>query len=84
MLRKLFALVSGECRPDNPDSPQHQEILLPGYLYGMIVKERLEEALTQVQKQIDQDLKRESVAIDFHDSTPLTLRASSMANVGEI
>lgn len=84
MLRKLFALVSGECRPDNPDSPQHQEILLPGYLYGMIVKERLEEALTQVQKQIDQDLKRESVAIDFHDSTPLTFRASSMANVGEI
>lgn len=83
MLRKLFALVSGECRPDNPDSPQHQEILLPGYLYGMIVKERLEEALTGVQKQIDQDIER-SVAIDFYDSTPLTLRAPSMANVGEI
>ena len=68
MLRKLFALVSGECCPDNPDSPQHQEILLPGYLYGMIVKERLEEALTQVRTLITQDVRRESVAVDFYDS----------------
>lgn len=71
MLRKLFALVSGECCPDNPDSPQHQEILLPGYLYGMIVKERLEEALTQVRNQIAQDVRRESVAIDLYDGAPL-------------
>jgi DNA-directed RNA polymerase I subunit RPA2 len=76
MLRKLFALVSGECCPDNPDSPQHQEILLPGYLYGMIVKERLEEALTQVRNQIAQDVRRESVAVDFHDSTPLYLASA--------
>ncbi len=84
MLRKLFALVSGECCPDNPDSPQHQEILLPGYLYGMIVKERLEEALTQVRNQIAQDVRRELGAIDFHDSAPLALRAPSVANLGKI
>jgi len=83
MLRKLFALVSGECCPDNPDSPQHQEILLPGYLYGMIVKERLEEALTQVRNQIAQDVRRESVVIDFNDSAPLALRASSVADAGK-
>lgn len=76
MLRKLFALVSGECCPDNPDSPQHQEILLPGYLYGMIVKERLEEALVQVRNQIAQDVRRESVAVDFHDSAPLHFASS--------
>jgi DNA-directed RNA polymerase I subunit RPA2 len=68
MLRKLFALVSGECRPDNPDSPQHQEVLLPGYLYGMVVKERLEEALTQVRNQIAQDVRREVAAVNFSDS----------------
>jgi len=84
MLRKLFALVSGECCPDNPDSPQHQEILLPGHLYGMIMKERLEEALIQVRKQIAQDVRRESVAIDFHDGAPLASRAPSVADVEKI
>ena len=76
MLRKLFALVSGECCPDNPDSPQHQEILLPGYLYGMVVKERLEEALNQVRNLIAQDVRRESVAVDFHDSALLYFTSS--------
>ncbi|KDQ21118.1 hypothetical protein BOTBODRAFT_152148 [Botryobasidium botryosum FD-172 SS1] len=68
MLRKLFALVSGSCCPDNPDSPQHQEILLPGSLYAMIIKERLEDALTQVCAQIQQDVRREVAAVDFQDN----------------
>lgn len=46
MTRKLYALVEGECAVDNPDAVQNQEILLPGHLYGMIVKERIEEWLT--------------------------------------
>lgn len=68
MLRKLFALVSGECCPDNPDSPQHQEILLPGFLYGMIIKERLEEGLNAIRTQIAQDVRREVASVDFYDS----------------
>ena len=68
MLRKLFALVSGSCCPDNPDSPQHQEILLPGTLYGMIIKERLEDALNQVRNQINQDIRKEVAAVDFLNS----------------
>ncbi|WVR09206.1 hypothetical protein IAU60_006268 [Kwoniella sp. DSM 27419] len=34
MLRKLYSLVSGASCPDNPDSPQHHEVLLPGFLYA--------------------------------------------------
>jgi DNA-directed RNA polymerase I subunit RPA2 len=68
MLRKLFALVAGQCCPDNPDSPQHQEILLPGSLYGMIIKERLEEALLQVRTQILTDIRKGAAAVDFFDS----------------
>ena len=68
MLRKLFSLVSGSCSADNPDSPQHQEVLLPGYLYGMIIKERLEESLNQVRNNIANDV-RNGVNVDFHDST---------------
>lgn len=68
MLRKLYALVSGSCSADNPDSPQHQEVLLPGYLYGMIIKERLEEALNQVRNQIAADVRRGESPPDFLDS----------------
>ena len=68
MLRKLYALVSGSCSADNPDSPQHQEVLLPGYLYGMIIKERLEEVLNQVRNQIATDVRRAEPPPDFLDS----------------
>jgi len=67
MLRKLYSLVSGSCCADNPDSPQHQEVLLPGILYGMVIKERLEDALSQVRNQIATEV-RNNVAVDFFDS----------------
>ncbi|KIK98310.1 hypothetical protein PAXRUDRAFT_824005 [Paxillus rubicundulus Ve08.2h10] len=67
MLRKLYSLVSGSCCADNPDSPQHQEVLLPGYLYGMIIKERLEEALNQARNQIATDVRRAEPPPDFLD-----------------
>jgi DNA-directed RNA polymerase I subunit RPA2 len=51
MTRKLYALVSHSCCPDNPDSPAHQEILLPGFLYGMIIKERMEEIVDNLYNQ---------------------------------
>ena len=67
MLRKLYASVNGSCCGDNPDSPQHQEVLLPGSLYGMILKERREEALTGVRMQIAQDVRQGNHAVDFFD-----------------
>jgi len=48
MIRKLYALVEGECAVDNPDAASTQEILLGGHLYGMILKEKLEEWLYQI------------------------------------
>jgi DNA-directed RNA polymerase I subunit RPA2 len=52
MTRKLYSLVEGECAVDNPDAVQNQEILLPGSLYGMIVKERVEEWLNSIGLQL--------------------------------
>ena len=46
MCRKLYALVAGDCAVDNPDAVQNQEVLLGGFLYSQILKERLEELLT--------------------------------------
>jgi len=68
MLRKLFSLVSGSCCADNPDSPQNQEILLPGTLYGMIIKERMEEILNNIRNTVALDV-RNGVSVDFNDST---------------
>lgn len=48
MIRKLYALVAGDCGVDNPDAVSSQEILLPGFLYGMIIKEKLEEWLKSI------------------------------------
>lgn len=73
MLRKLFSLVSGSCCADNPDSPQHQEVLLPGFLYGMIVKEKLEEALNQVRTQIAIDVRRNDPSVDFFDRASIAI-----------
>lgn len=43
MIRKLYALVAGDCAVDNPDAVQNQEILLGGFLFGQLMKERLDE-----------------------------------------
>ena len=72
MLRKLYAVVSKTCSIDNPDSPQHQEVLLPGSLYGMIVKEKLEEALNQVRNQIIQDVRKQDTSVNFLDGKGMT------------
>ncbi|KAK4955171.1 hypothetical protein LTR10_007366 [Elasticomyces elasticus] len=48
MIRKLHALVEGDCSVDNPDAVSSQEILLPGSLFGMIIKERIEEWLLSI------------------------------------
>lgn len=59
MLGKLYALVSGACSPDNPDSAMHQEILLPGHLLMMFVKERLDDWLQRLKELMAKDEKGE-------------------------
>src|SRR5690606_32675503 len=45
MCRKLYALGADECAPENVDVVANQDLLLGGFLFGMIIKERLEEAI---------------------------------------
>ena len=73
MIRKLYALVAGDCLPDNPDSLQHQEVLLGGFLYLQILKERIDDYLSGIRQAIQSDLHAEAAklprakAVDFHD-----------------
>lgn len=71
MIRKLYSLVAGECCPDNPDATQHQEVLLGGFLYGMIIKEKIEEYLQSIVAQIRTDINRGS-PINFKDRKYVT------------
>lgn len=72
MIRKLYALVGGDCCADNPDSPQHQEILMPGFLYGTIIKEKLDEYLVGVRAQMIIDLRRKAVGFDLTSPAYIT------------
>lgn len=66
MIRKLYATVAGECCVDNPDSAQHQEILLPGLLYGQILREKIEEYLYSLRDVIRMFSARRQ-AVNFSD-----------------
>lgn len=48
MIRKLYAFAAGDCAADNPDAMSNQEVLLGGFLYGMILKEKIQEWLVAI------------------------------------
>ncbi|KAK5058743.1 DNA-directed RNA polymerase I subunit RPA2 [Exophiala bonariae] len=48
MIRKLYALAADDCALDNPDTVSNQEVLLGGFLYGMILKESIYEWLVSI------------------------------------
>lgn len=67
MVRKLYALVSDSCCPDNPDSPMHQEILLSGQLFLSYFKEKLEDYLQSIESVFATDLRRNPAQVTFSD-----------------
>ncbi|KAG8532640.1 DNA-directed RNA polymerase I subunit RPA2 [Bacidia gigantensis] len=54
MIHKLYTLAAGDCTADNPDAVSSQEILLPGSLYGMIIKEKIDEYLKTIQSAVQE------------------------------
>jgi DNA-directed RNA polymerase I subunit RPA2 len=55
MVDKLYALVNSDIEPDNLDALCNHEILLPGHLYLMILREKLEDCLSIVRAKIIKD-----------------------------
>uniref|UniRef100_A0A4W4EDY0 DNA-directed RNA polymerase subunit beta n=1 Tax=Electrophorus electricus TaxID=8005 RepID=A0A4W4EDY0_ELEEL len=53
MTRKLFAFAKQECMEENPDSLMCQEVLTPGQLYLMFLKERMMSWLVSVKLALD-------------------------------
>ncbi|CDK25868.1 unnamed protein product [Kuraishia capsulata CBS 1993] len=83
MIRKLYSLVAGDCSPDNPDATQHQEVLLGGFLYGMIIKERIEDYLRSFELRIRMEINRRN-PVNFQDRKYMSLIFSRMnENIGQ-
>ncbi|KAJ3244159.1 hypothetical protein HDU78_011350 [Chytriomyces hyalinus] len=72
MIQKLYSLVAGECAVDNPDSPQHQEVLLGGHLFANYMKEKLGDILDGICTQIKTDVRRFPATVDFQSKIYLS------------
>ncbi|KAK8049039.1 hypothetical protein PG994_010769 [Apiospora phragmitis] len=88
-IRKLYALVAGECAVDNPDAAQNQEILLGGFLYGMIIKERLDELLstgvrTSLRDYFRRNPARTFTSQEFGKDFPMKIFQKTTENLGEM
>ena len=55
MTEKLYALINNEIQADNLDSLMNQEVLLPGHLYMMMLREKLEEILITIRFRVLKD-----------------------------
>ncbi|KAB2010197.1 hypothetical protein ES319_D10G221000v1 [Gossypium barbadense] len=65
MVQKLFSLVDQTSAPDNSDSLQNQEILLPGHLITIYLKEKLEDWLRKGKKLVEDKINNNSQNFDF-------------------
>ncbi|KAK1332849.1 LOW QUALITY PROTEIN: hypothetical protein QTO34_006380 [Cnephaeus nilssonii] len=64
MTRKLFALAKGECMEENPDSLVNQEVLTPGQLFLMFLKEKMEAWLVSVKIGLDKKAQKTNMSIN--------------------
>ncbi|KXS19140.1 beta and beta-prime subunits of DNA dependent RNA-polymerase [Gonapodya prolifera JEL478] len=73
-IQKLFLLASGLIAQDNPDSPANQELLLGGFLYGGILKEKLADWLDAIGLQVgvDKRLLKGKTPVNFEDAKYVT------------
>ncbi|KAJ4452385.1 putative DNA-directed RNA polymerase I subunit 2 [Paratrimastix pyriformis] len=58
MIRKLCALAEGKTVPDNGDSPEFHELLTPGHLLTMVLKEHLDNWVEALRRNIEKDMAK--------------------------
>ncbi|XP_006005108.2 DNA-directed RNA polymerase I subunit RPA2 [Latimeria chalumnae] len=69
--RKLFAFVKEECMEENPDSLMCQEVLTPGRLYLMFLKEKMENWLQSVKISLDKKAQKTNLTISTENLTKI-------------
>ncbi|CAL9001357.1 unnamed protein product [Prunus brigantina] len=65
MVQKLFSLVSEKSKEDNPNALQNQEVLLPGHLITIYLKEKLEGWLQKTKRLLEDEINKKSKNFDL-------------------
>ncbi|KAG8391090.1 hypothetical protein BUALT_Bualt01G0151700 [Buddleja alternifolia] len=73
MLQKLFSLVDKTSVPDNPDSLQNQEVLLPGHLITICLKEKLQKWLLKVKRGLQEVADNKTKKFDLGSLTAVLI-----------
>uniref|UniRef100_A0A1J3HB27 DNA-directed RNA polymerase subunit beta n=1 Tax=Noccaea caerulescens TaxID=107243 RepID=A0A1J3HB27_NOCCA len=71
IIQKLFSLVDQTSIPDNPDALHNQEILVPGHLITIYLKEKLEEWLRKSKSLIEDELRSKSKKFSFESTADI-------------
>eukprot|EP00927_Polykrikos_kofoidii_P028733 TRINITY_DN25005_c0_g1_i1.p1 TRINITY_DN25005_c0_g1~~TRINITY_DN25005_c0_g1_i1.p1 ORF type:complete len:1270 (+),score=180.47 TRINITY_DN25005_c0_g1_i1:65-3874(+) len=89
MYQKLISLVRGEIEPDNQDAFSSQELLLPGQLYGVVLKESLEVMMLRIRglfakfvRKNDKGNRKHSLT-DFKSVALLQKTVETCADIGK-
>ncbi|XP_047338761.1 DNA-directed RNA polymerase I subunit 2 [Impatiens glandulifera] len=65
MLQKLFSLIDHTSLQDNADAMQNQEVLLPGHLITLYLKEKMQEWLLKVRGLLQDEINNKSKSFDI-------------------
>ncbi|KAL7889768.1 hypothetical protein AOLI_G00020260 [Acnodon oligacanthus] len=90
MTRKLFAFAKGECQEENADSLMCQEVLTPGQLYLMFLKEKMAGWLVSVKLALEKKnhkgggLNIENLSKIFNFGTDLTKAFEYLLATGKL
>lgn len=63
MVKKLYALVQGVIKPENPDALNNHEILLPGHIYLMLLKEKMSDWLAGIKSTVLREIRMDSANV---------------------
>lgn len=73
MVQKLFSLIDQTSVSDNLDSLQNQEILLPGHIITIYLKEKLEDWLRKAKKLIQEAITKKGKEYNFNSVRDLKM-----------
>ena len=82
MAEKLYLLAFGMIKPDNCDSPINHEILLSGHLYLMVLKEKIEDMLRNIEQKITLMLKKSTNKQKIKDINTIKKIIDSIPSLG--
>jgi DNA-directed RNA polymerase beta subunit len=83
MIRKVYQLSEGSIVPENADALNSQELLLPGHLYTMFLKERLQDFIAQVKAEIQREMRFDAAKVQLNSEAYWRKTIDKFADVGK-